>query len=91
VQDDFEKLFDAINRVAFDETDRRLIGEIISIMDPDEERITLLEGVKAEGNIEEWLCKLEKEMQRSMRAICGRGAQDCSSLPLREFVDTYPS
>lgn len=91
VQDDFEKLFDAINRVAFDETDRRLIGEIISIMDPDDERITLAEGVKAEGNIEEWLCKLEKEMQRSMRGICARGAQDCSSLPLREFVDTYPS
>lgn len=28
VQDDFEKLFDAINRVSFDEQDRRLITEI---------------------------------------------------------------
>jgi dynein heavy chain, axonemal len=28
VQDDFEKLFDAINRVTFDEQDRRLIVQI---------------------------------------------------------------
>jgi hypothetical protein len=26
------------------------------------EEIVLVDGVKAEGNIEEWLCKLEKEM-----------------------------
>jgi len=28
----------------------------------DEEMVTLDEGVKAEGNIEDWLAKLEKEM-----------------------------
>jgi len=27
-----------------------------------EEEIILVDGVKAEGNIEDWLCKLEKEM-----------------------------
>jgi hypothetical protein len=35
-----------------------------------EEDITLEEGVKAEGNIEDWLAKLEKEMQKTMRKIC---------------------
>jgi hypothetical protein len=39
-----------------------------------EEKVVLNEGVKAEGNIEEWLCKLEKEMQKSVRQICARGA-----------------
>ena len=56
-----------------------------------EEKITLAEGVLADGNIEEWLCKLEREMIRSMRGICKNGAQDCMSMPLREFIDAYPS
>ena len=60
-------------------------------MGPIEEEIVLVEGVKAEGNIEDWLCKLEKEMQRSVRAVCSRGAKDCFSMPLREFIDAYPS
>jgi len=91
VQDDFEQLFDAIQRVSFDEQDRRLIVEIMQLMGPCEEKIMLVEGVRAEGNIEDWLCKLEKEMQRSVKSIISRGAQDYLSMPLREFVDTYPS
>lgn len=51
----------------------------------------LNEGVKAEGNIEDWLLKLEREMQKSVRAVCSRGARDCFSMPLREFVQTYVS
>lgn len=70
VQDDFEKLFDAINRVTFDEQDRRLIVQIHQIFAGSEEDITLDEGVKAEGNIEDWLAKLEREMQKTMRKIC---------------------
>jgi dynein heavy chain len=91
VQDDFEKLFDAINRVTFDEQDRRLITVIHQQFAGDEEDITLDEGVKAEGNIEDWLAKLEKEMQKSMKKICQSAAQDCFSMPLREFIDSYPS
>jgi len=56
----------------------------------DEEEIALTEGVKAEGNIEDWLCKLEKEMQRSMRYVCREGAKDCYTQELREFCK-YPS
>ena len=54
-----------------------------------QEEVTLIEGVKAEGNIEDWLLKLEKEMQRSMRAVCSRGAKDCFSMNLREFISSY--
>ena len=56
-----------------------------------QEEIQLIEPVKAEGNIEDWLLKLEKEMQRSVRAVCSRGAKDCFSMPLREFVSGYQS
>jgi dynein heavy chain len=62
VQDDFEKLFDAINFVTFDEQDRRLIISIHQTFAGDTEDINLDEGVKAEGQIEDWLNKLEKEM-----------------------------
>ena len=62
VQDDFEKLFDAISRVTFDEHDRRLIVSIEQNLGSVKEEVSLVEGVKAEGNIEEWLNKLEKEM-----------------------------
>jgi dynein heavy chain len=79
VQDDFEKLFDAINKVTFDDQDRRLIIQIQQTMGSVEEKIVLSDGVKAEGNIEDWLCKLEKEMQRSVRAVCSSGAKDCFS------------
>jgi len=56
-------------------------------MGSSEEAIPLTDPVKAEGNIEEWLCRVEMEMKRSMKSICSRGARDCHSLPLREFVD----
>jgi len=39
----------------------------MQIMGAQEERITLVDGVQAEGNIEDWLCRLEAEMQRSVR------------------------
>ena len=55
------------------------------------EEIFLVDGVKAEGNIEEWLCKLEKEMQRSIRHVCRNGAKDCFAMPLKEFIESYPS
>jgi len=39
-----------------------MINSIQMILGPCEEEIVLVDGVKAEGNIEDWLCKLEKEM-----------------------------
>lgn len=46
VQDDFEKLFDAVSRVTFDEDDRRLIIRISMILGNGEiESISLVDGV----------------------------------------------
>jgi dynein heavy chain len=90
VQDDFENLFDAINKVSFDETNRKLIIDITQTFKGVDETITLVEGVQAEGNIEDWLVRLEKEMQRSVKMQCSKGSQDIN-LPTREFIDLYPS
>ena len=57
------------------------------------EKVTLTEPVLAEGNIEDWLGKLEKEMQRSMRQISANGAKEVFSMQnnLREFYDKFQS
>lgn len=51
VQEDFEKLFDAISRVTFAEDDRRLITHISEILGNggDTETIELVDGVQCEG------------------------------------------
>ena len=36
-----------------------------------------LVDVSRPGNIENWLCDFEKEMQRSVRRVCKRGARGC--------------
>lgn len=87
VQDDFEKLFDAISRVEFDEQDRRLIVSIKQIMGQNTEEVKLTQGVRAEGNIEDWLKALEKEMQRSMRDLAREGSRDCFQQELEVFVE----
>jgi len=92
VQDDFQKLFDAITRVVFDENDRRLINSIQEYISEDiKETVDLAEPVKAEGQIENWLLLLEKEMQSSMRNECRKGYERCFSLALREFAEKSPS
>jgi dynein heavy chain len=91
VQEDFEKLFDAISRVTFDEADRRNINTIKMVMGQDEEEVVLVEPVKAEGNIEDWLKRLELEMQRSMRNVAREGSRDCFQIELTEFVRNYQS
>ena len=91
VQDDFEKLFDAISRVEFDAADRRSIISIMQTKGTHEEIIQLSEPVKAEGPIEIWLGALEKEMQNTMRDICRDGARDChvTGDALIAFIENY--
>lgn len=70
IQDDFEKLFDAINRVTFDKAERKKIIQIKGVVGNAEEVIELQTPVNAIGNIEDWLLTLEAEMQRSVRREC---------------------
>ena len=86
VQEDYEKLFDAILRIKLDEQDRRQIVSIMQNVGKDVEEVFLTDKVKAEGNIEQWLLNLEKEMQRSMRDVCKDAARDCFVVELEEFV-----
>jgi dynein heavy chain len=70
IQEDFEKLFDAINRVQFDKADRKKITKIKGVVGNAEEVVDMQVPVMASGNIEDWLLALGAEMQRSVRREC---------------------
>ncbi|KFH02717.1 putative dynein gamma chain, flagellar outer arm [Toxoplasma gondii VAND] len=93
VQEDFEKLFDAISRVVFDKEDRKKIVKIKTVAGSAEEVVTLSAPLKVEGNIEDWLKGLEVQMQRSIRRDCKYAAHETalvgSQLSLRDFCDRY--
>ncbi|CDI77652.1 hypothetical protein EPH_0029460 [Eimeria praecox] len=93
VQDDLEKLFDAISRVEFDKTDRKKITAIKAVSGSAEEVVPLSNPVKVEGNIEDWLRSLESQMQKSIRRECKYAAHESGSIysqmTLREFCDKY--
>ncbi|KDO29332.1 hypothetical protein SPRG_05868 [Saprolegnia parasitica CBS 223.65] len=87
VQQYYEKIFDAVNRVQHDKIETRKIVALKSIIGNDEETIPLLKPVLTDGNIEDWLGALEKEMFLTMKSLCRDAAADCMTLPLREFVN----
>ena len=95
VQDDFEKLFDAISKVRFEKADKKssmkMITEIMSIMGKDEEVVVLDSPVKCEGNIEIWLNKLSESMQESIKYVVKDAWDVCLSIPLREFINRFPA
>ncbi|OQS05067.1 dynein heavy chain, outer arm [Thraustotheca clavata] len=86
VQQYYEKIFDSVDQVVHDKQDKRKITHLKSIVGNDEEIIVMTKHVLAEGNIEDWLCALEKEMFATMKSLCRDTASDCVNLSLREFV-----
>jgi len=67
VQQYYEKIFDSISCVDHDKKDKFVIQAMISREGRAEERIQFRKPVKIQGNIEDWLMDLLKEMQRTMK------------------------
>ncbi|CAE8591739.1 unnamed protein product, partial [Polarella glacialis] len=80
IQEDFEKLFDAINRVEFDKVDRKKIMKIMETQGTVAEIVALQTPVMAVGNIEDWLLALEYEMCRSVRRECRIASMECGQV-----------
>jgi len=95
IQDDFEKLFDAIARVRFERADKksstRMITHIMAVWGKDEEIIELGNPLKCEGNIESWLENLKSEMQDTLKDISKSAWDTCLTLPLKDFINRYPA
>ncbi|TYZ58790.1 hypothetical protein PybrP1_001566 [[Pythium] brassicae (nom. inval.)] len=93
VQQYYEKIFDSIDEVVHEDKptggDKRRILQFKSRVGSDEEVIALVHPVVADGNIEDWLRTLEREMRGTMKAVCRSAAAECSAGSLRDFVAKY--
>ncbi|DBA03213.1 TPA: hypothetical protein N0F65_003933 [Lagenidium giganteum] len=92
IQQYYEKIFDSVDQVVHESKtggDKRRILKLKSIAGNDEEVINLVNPVLADGNIEDWLGMLEKEMRVTMKFICRQAAAECNNGSLREFVSKF--
>jgi dynein heavy chain len=91
VQEDLEKLFDAINEVTFEKnmekkgSNEMLITAITQKLGQDQETINLRYFVKCENNIETWLKTLEQNMQTTLLDIARTAASTVLNMGLRDF------
>jgi len=86
IQPYFQACFDSVDWVDFDETDKKHIIQINADVGSGTcELVEFYEVVVAEGNIEEWLSRVEGEMQNSLHNITRQAAVDCMVMPIQEF------
>ncbi|XP_074052253.1 dynein axonemal heavy chain 6 isoform X2 [Macrotis lagotis] len=83
VQPHLRKCFDAISRLEFavlisnepkvpgieTEPEKILTNDILAMLSPEGERVGLGKGLKARGNVEDWLGKVEEAMFTSLRRL----------------------
>ena len=86
IQPHLQSVFDSIEYVEFHKQERTQIQTIFSGVG---ESIVLRSRVKAEGNIEDWLNALLREMQNSLRAIVREAAGDCEVLDTADLTHKY--
>ncbi|CAM9244386.1 unnamed protein product [Chrysoparadoxa australica] len=91
MNDHYEKVFDAVSNVTHNKTDKTII-EKMNGQGAGAESIPFSVAVKAQGNIEDWLCDLLYKMQLTMKdltRICaGEVANTTGDISaLRPFVD----
>eukprot|EP00741_Cyanophora_paradoxa_P017811 tig00021017_g17202.t1 len=89
IQQHLQSVFDSLCSVTFDRVDR---NKMTAMQSSEGENVNLSAAVNAVGNIEDWLTKLEKEMQRTMKDIVRNSTEDINgSMPLEEFIAKYPA
>ncbi|KAK3932091.1 Dynein heavy chain 6, axonemal [Frankliniella fusca] len=101
VQPHLRKCFDAISRLEFgkggvpgmvdsEDTDK-LSSDIVAMISPEGERVVLSKGLKARGNVEDWLTKVEESMFTSLRRIMKAALASYSNFPMDVWVLNQPS
>ncbi|KAM9363597.1 dynein axonemal heavy chain 6 [Symphorus nematophorus] len=67
-------------------------NDILSMVSPEGEKVGLTKGLKAQGNVEDWLCKVEKAMFSSLRRLSQAAIADYQLKSREEWVVAgYPS
>ena len=100
MQRHLQKCFDAIYRLEFGTANQGegtknkeivLTTDIIAMLSPEGERVLLGKGLKARGNVEDWLGKVEKAMFSSLKKEMKNGIIDLDQKGRKEFMWSYPS
>ncbi|XP_064233933.1 dynein axonemal heavy chain 6 isoform X10 [Aotus nancymaae] len=90
VQPHLRKCFDSISKLEFalmppaegkipgidGEPEKVYTNDILAMLSPEGERVSLGKGLKARGNVEEWLGKVEEAMFTSLRRLCKAAIAD---------------
>ncbi|XP_041935143.1 dynein heavy chain 6, axonemal [Alosa sapidissima] len=98
VQPHLRKCFDAIQRLEFallppggpaapeGEPEKVYSNDILAMVSPEGEKVSLGKGLKARGNVEDWLGKVEEGMFSSLRRLSKAAIADYQSKPREEWV-----
>ncbi|KAG5888365.1 hypothetical protein JTB14_033502 [Gonioctena quinquepunctata] len=102
VQPHLRKCFDAIAKLEFgvkvpDEAEEEstlssklsidvLTTDIVAMLSPEGERVPLGKGLKARGNVEDWLGKVEESMFLSLHRLMKKSMSHYSVVPRTEWV-----
>lgn len=68
-----------------------LTTDIVAMISPEGERVELTKGLKARGNVEIWLGKVEEAMFASLRRIMKRSVWDYESQERKDWVLDWPN
>nr|XP_014352841.1 PREDICTED: dynein heavy chain 6, axonemal-like [Latimeria chalumnae] len=100
VQPHLRKCFDSIVKLEFalaqpdgkgvptgeGEQEKVFTNDILAMLSPEKEKVSLGKGLKARGNVEEWLGKVEEAMFLSLRRLSKAAISDYQDKPRMEWV-----
>uniref|UniRef100_A0A286XH43 Dynein axonemal heavy chain 6 n=1 Tax=Cavia porcellus TaxID=10141 RepID=A0A286XH43_CAVPO len=100
VQPHLRKCFDSISKLEFalmpptegkipgidTEPEKVYTNDILAMLSPEGERVSLGKGLKARGNVEDWLGKVEEAMFTSLRRLCKAAIADYQGKPRTDWV-----
>lgn len=99
MQRHLQKCFDAIHRLEFaikesetgNEEDAVLTTDIVAMISPEGERVPLGKGLRARGNMEDWLSRVEDAMFKTLKGRMKQGIKDLAAIGRKEFLSMHPS
>ncbi|XP_021113900.1 dynein heavy chain 6, axonemal [Heterocephalus glaber] len=100
VQPHLRKCFDSISKLEFAlmppaegkipgidaEPEKVYSNDILAMLSPEGERVSLGKGLKARGNVEDWLGKVEEAMFMSLRRLCKAAIADYQGKSRTDWV-----
>ncbi|KAH0628434.1 hypothetical protein JD844_009589 [Phrynosoma platyrhinos] len=92
VQPHLRKCFDSISKLEFaymapaEGEEKVLTNDILAMLSPEGERVNLGKGLKARGNVEDWLGKVEEAMFTSLRRLSKAAIADYQTKERVEWV-----